>query len=203
MHMPIMRELILNWGMCSASANSLTTLLTQSNDPKNASNHDGFTSNAPVLTVGGAQEALSAFPDKYRFVLKNRKGFAKIALRTGTPVVPAISFGENNVFEQIQYPTGSLVRKLQDAFKSVTKVAPVHFNGRGYLQYSFGFIPRRHPITTVIGAPMHVTKMANPTKDDIDKLHADFCVKLEELFEAHKAKYVKDAANVHIEIIDG
>lgn len=201
--MPIMRELILNWGMCSASSNSLTTLLTQSNDPKDASNSDGFTSNAPVLTVGGAQEALSALPDKYRFVLKNRKGFAKIALRNGTTLVPAISFGENNVFEQIQYPHGTFVRKLQEAFKSVTKVAPVHFNGRGYLQYDFGFIPRRHPITTVIGAPMYVTKTANPTQVDIDKLHADFCEKLTELFETQKAKYVKNAENIHIEIIDG
>lgn len=201
MYMPIMREMILNWGMCSASANALTTLLSQSNDPSDKSNRDGCTSNAPVLTVGGAQEALYAVPDTYRFVLKKRKGFAKIALRTGAPLVPAISFGENNLFEQIEYAPGSFVRKMQDAFKRMTKLAPVHVNGRGFLQYNFGLIPRRHPITTVIGAPIDVTKTPNPSKEDIEQLHSIFCEKLTELFETHKTKYV--ASGVKMEIIDG
>lgn len=52
MYMPIMREMILSWGMCAASANALTTLLTQSNDPNEKSNRDGYSSNAPVLMVG-------------------------------------------------------------------------------------------------------------------------------------------------------
>lgn len=198
-----MREMILNWGMCTASANALTTLLSQSNDPNDKSNRDGCTSNAPVLTVGGAQEALYAVPDTYRFVLKRRKGFAKIALRTGAPLVPAISFGENNVFEQIEYSPGSYVRKIQDAFKRVTKLAPVHVNGRGFLQYNFGLIPRRHPITTVIGAPIDVSTTLNPTKDDVDKLHSMFCEKLTELFETHKAKYIVNGESVKMEIIDG
>lgn len=203
MYMPIMREMILNWGMCSASARALTTLLSQSNDPKHAANQDGYTSNAPVLTVGGAQEALSAHPNRYQFVLKNRKGYAKVALRTGATLVPAISFGENNVFEQVQYAAGSTMRRIQDQIKRFTGVAPVQFNGRGYLQYNFGLIPRRHPITTVIGAPIAVAKTANPSDDDVDRLHAEFCAKLRELFDAHKGDYHENADKIVMEIIDG
>lgn len=51
MYVPIMRELLMNWGYCAASPNSLNTLLSQSNDPNHESNRDGYTSNAPVLMV--------------------------------------------------------------------------------------------------------------------------------------------------------
>lgn len=199
--MPLMRELILNWGFASASSNSLNNLLTQSNDPKHESNRDGYTANAPILLVGGAQEAFSAIPDTYKFVLKHRKGFVKIALRTGAPLVPCISFGENNLFEQIQFAPDSMVRKCQEIIKKYTKLAPVILQGRGLLQYNFGFIPRRHPLVTVVGAPIHLEKNPNPTNAEIEEVHALFCKQLNQLFETNKSKYVKNSENIHIEII--
>ena len=39
--------------------------------------------NAAVIIVGGAEEALEARPGNYRLTLKNRKGFVKMAMRTG------------------------------------------------------------------------------------------------------------------------
>lgn len=187
--------------MCAASQNSLKTLLIQSNDPNHESNRDGYTANAPVLMVGGAQEAFSAFPKQYKFVLKDRKGFIKIAFKTGAPLVPAISFGENDVFEQVYHPPGSTTRRIQDAIKKYTKLAPIQLVGRGFLQYNFGIIPRRHPITTVIGAPIHLKQNFNPSDAEIDDVHDLFCKHITELFETHKCKYVEDYENVHLEII--
>lgn len=80
--------------MSSVSAKSLTAILKQSNDPS-----DGFTSSAAGLIVGGEREQRQSAPNTYKFVLKNRKGFVRIALKTGASLVPAISFGENNTFE--------------------------------------------------------------------------------------------------------
>ena len=37
---------------------------------------------------------------KYRYVLKNRKGYARIALETGTSLVPVINFGENETLSK-------------------------------------------------------------------------------------------------------
>lgn len=199
--MPIQREIVMSWGMCSASSNSLNTLLSQSNDPNDPSNKDGYTSNAACLMVGGAEEAFSAMPNQYKFVLKNRKGFVKIAIRNGASLVPALSFGENNVYEQVQYPPGSIMRSIQNLFKRLTGVAPTHFNGRGCLQYNFGIIPRRHPITTVVGAPIPCPKNNQPSNKEIDELHALFCKRLTELFETHKSKYVENYKSVQIEII--
>jgi len=41
------------------------------------------TGNAAIIAVGGAEEALEAKPGKYSVKLRGRKGFLKIAIRTG------------------------------------------------------------------------------------------------------------------------
>jgi hypothetical protein len=39
--------------------------------------------NAAIIVVGGAEEALEANPGKYNLKLKDRKGFVKMAIKTG------------------------------------------------------------------------------------------------------------------------
>lgn len=187
--------------MATASVNSITTLLTQSNDSANATNADGFTSNGVMLMVGGAREAFLSRPNTYRIVLKQRKGFVRIALKTGSAIVPVISFGETNVFEQNDSPPGSYVRKIQELIKRYTGIAPILFNGRGLFQYSFGLIPKRHPITTIIGAPMELEKILNPTPEEIDDVHEKFCKKLQELFDTHKSNYLENWEKIELEIL--
>lgn len=199
--LPIVRELSLAFGMCSSDATSLTTLLTQSNDPADVSNQDGFMANAPILVVGGAQEALFAEPNTYKVVLKKRKGFIRIAFKTGAPLVPAISFGENNILDQIRYPPESWGRFIQMTCKKITRVCPIHFNGRGFFQYNYGFVPRRHPITTVIGSPIYVKQNPNVNDIEVNEMHTFFCKQLTDLFETHKNKYIINAENIHLEIV--
>ena len=43
-------------------------------------------------------QSLYAAPGKHDLVLSRRKGFVKIALRTGASLVPVYCFGENNTF---------------------------------------------------------------------------------------------------------
>lgn len=80
---PFLRDLLRWWGLVSVSKESLVYYLTKSNDPKDPNNSDGFTSNAIAILVGGAQEALDSHPGKYILTLKKRKGFVKMAIRTG------------------------------------------------------------------------------------------------------------------------
>lgn len=198
---PVWRELLLGVGCASVAANAITTLLNQSNDPEHESNSDGYTANAVGLIVGGAEESFHTRPNTYKFVLKNRKGFVKIALRTGASLVPSISFGENNVYDLIEFQAGSWGRSLQNLIKRFTTFAPLLFNGRGCFQYNFGLLPKRHPLHVVVGAPIHVEKNANPTNNDIDNVHQLFCIEIEKLFETHKRKYVENANDVKLEII--
>ena len=50
-------------------------------------------------------------------------------------------------------------------------------------------IPLSRPVTTVVGPPLHVDRCENPTKEQVDALHAAYCNCLEEFFEKHKANY--------------
>lgn len=197
-HWPIFREIVFATGMASASARSITTLLTQSNDPKHPSNRDGYTSNAVMLMVGGAQEAFHSRPGNYILALKERKGFVKIALKTGMPLVPVFSFGELDLYDQVSNPPGSKLRRYQEAFKNLTGVAPIIVNGRGIFQYSFGWLPKRRPLNTVVGAPIEVEKRASPTQKEIDDLHTKFCDELVNLFETHKSTYIEDSEKVKL-----
>lgn len=197
---PIFRELILSWGCSDSSAENINILLSQSNNPCDAVNKDGFTSNAAIIMFGGAREAFLSAPNTYRIFLNARKGFVRLALQNGAALVPAIAFGETNVYDTTQNENGSPVRKIQEIIKKYTTLAPVLFNGRGLFQQSFGLIPRRHPITLVIGEPIECTKNATPSKDEIDELHALFSKRLIELFETNKSKYIANHETIHLEI---
>lgn len=195
---PLTRELVLSCGVCSASANSLLTLLGQSNDPLNRSNRDSFTSNAVGLIVGGVREQTQTLPNTYRCAISRRRGFIRIAMQTGASLVPAISFGENNLYGVKRVKLGFWGKFLEN--KLGQTVPPLYF-GRGFFQYSFGLLPRRHPITTVIGAPIHMKKTPNPSQDELNRNYELFCMRLNELFELHKSKYHPHSEEIHLEII--
>lgn len=197
---PFFREILLGWGLASCSSQSVKHMLNASNNPNHPSNWDGNTSNAVVLVVGGAAESMNCRPNNYQLVLKKRKGFCKIALETGTSLVPVVQFGEVDLFDQPPNPPGSSLRKFQDWVKNTTGIAPAAGRGRGFFQYTYGIIPRRRPLNTVIGRPIEVSKIEKPTKEDVEKLHELFCKELTELFEEQKSKYVEDYKNVKLVI---
>lgn len=188
-------------GISSASEHSIKTLLNQSNDPFNETNRDGYTSNAVGLIVGGARETFYAYPNTYKCVIKKRRGFVRIALETGASLVPAISFGENNVFEMIDIKPGFWRCILEKPCIRYANRVPALYKGRGLFQQKYGLIPRKHPITTVIGSPLELKKTVNPTANEIEETFEIFCLRLKELFDTHKWKYVENSEHVQLEIV--
>lgn len=59
-------------------------------------------------------------------------------------LVPVYSFGENELFQQVIFPEGSMGRRLQDLFKKIMGFAPCLFVGE-----RMAFLPYKIPITTV------------------------------------------------------
>jgi hypothetical protein len=203
---PISRELGLSMGMISCSIKSLNYELSR---PEGG--------HIVTLMPGGTTEAYNSQPGKYKFVVKKRKGFVKVALRNGAPLVPVISFGETDLFDQLE---SRALRKIQEFIRKYLGFAPVIINGRGFFQYSFGIIPRRKPVTTVgkifvsrysscttliecflsVGAPIEVTKIANPTNEQIEELHGKFVQALISLFDEYKYKYLENPENKYLEL---
>lgn len=152
--MPFQREFLFGCGVSSASENSLKTLLKWPNDALSKRNSDGCTSTAVGLVVGGMREAGFVPRNTYRCVVAKRRGFVRVALETGASLVPAISFGENNLYKNVEITS--------PFWRRIFKFLPIIPNGRGFLQYNFGLLPTRQPVTTVIGAPIHLEKNTKP-----------------------------------------
>ncbi|PVD19111.1 hypothetical protein C0Q70_21671 [Pomacea canaliculata] len=147
------------------------------------------TGNAVGIIIGGAVEALDAVPDRYVVNLKNRKGFVRLALKHGASLVPVFSFGENNIYTQVSNPEGSRLRRFQLFLTHRLGFSPPIFHGRGIFNYTFGLLPFRRPIYSVVGKPIDVIKRQEPTEEEVDKLHKQYMDALNELFETHKLEY--------------
>lgn len=105
-----------------------------------------------ALVVGGANEALLAGGEKMRLVLKDRLGFVKIAVQTGTALVPVLSFGENQTYNQV---FSMNLRRIQQKMQTVMGFSlPLFYTswGRG------GVLPNRVPLNTVVGGAVEVTQ---------------------------------------------
>ncbi|XP_011879002.1 PREDICTED: 2-acylglycerol O-acyltransferase 2-like isoform X2 [Vollenhovia emeryi] len=158
-----------------------------------------YTGKATILVVGGMSELMESTPGTYRIDVKRRKGFVKLALKHGTSLVPVLSFGETDLYNQIYRPEGSTFRRIQNYIRSFIGIPPVVVWGRGFFQYSFGLIPKRLPVTVVVGSPIELPKITDPTPEEIDTYHDKFTKQLIELFETQKHNYIKNAEKVTLE----
>ncbi|KAK0411117.1 hypothetical protein QR680_005491 [Steinernema hermaphroditum] len=177
-YFPFRRELILWTGCITASKESISYQLNRDKGGR-----------AVAIVLGGAEEALDANPDNFDLTLKSRKGFAKLALKHGAHLVPLYNFGENSTFTQLKSERGTFLRRLQSGFKSMAGFSPPIFMGRGIFNYSFGLLPHRVPVSTVVGAAIPVEKVESPTREQIDELHKKYCNALTMLFDEHKMNY--------------
>ncbi|XP_068972471.1 2-acylglycerol O-acyltransferase 1-like [Bombus flavifrons] len=160
-----------------------------------------YTGRATVLIPGGAAEAFECKPCTYRILIKRRKGFVKLALQNGNPLVPVCSFGETDIYDQLTWPDGSYVKRLQEFIRKKIGIPRVLMVGRGFFQYTFGLIPRRKPITVVVGSPMELPKIEEPTREQVVEYHEKFVKHLVNFFENEKYKYIENADSVHLEFV--
>ncbi|KAK7580555.1 hypothetical protein V9T40_001184 [Parthenolecanium corni] len=176
---PIVRDFILALGGCSCFESSFIHLLKSK------------PSKGIIVVPGGASEIQYTKPGSIYTIIR-RKGFVRLALATGTPIVPVFTFGEINTWTKlfiisIGEPVRSIVRRI---FKCPVDV-PIPL-GRVLL-------PKKIPVNTVVGAPILVPKAENPSKELIDEYYNMFYRALQDLFE--KYKYDHDIAGGKAKLI--
>lgn len=183
--LPFYRDWILAHGLRSVSKESIWNILT-----KGGPNNDGQ-GRAVTIVIGGARESLEAQPGTLRLILKGRKGFIKMALRTGADLVPVIAFGENDIYDQLSPKTHPMVHRFQVFILKAFKFTVPGFHGRGVLNYDVGLMPYRRPVNVVIGRPIEVNVKAKeqPSQVDIDHYHELYVQEVEKLYDAYKDKF--------------
>lgn len=135
---PFHREIITALGFCSVDRKSIEYMLTK--EPLGT---------AIILMVGGAQEALDVVPGTMKLTLRNRKGFVRLALQHGASLLPVLSFGENDTYNQVNQSDDSKLKKIQGFFTHFRGFSIPLMRGRGIFQYTFGYVPFRRPINVV------------------------------------------------------
>lgn len=135
-----------------------------------------------AFVPGGVQEVTlmdPSRPEELLLYLRNRKGFVKLALERGTPIVPTFIFNLDKSYGFVT-PKGKLVNKIARKIGFL----PVFFWGRFGIPFG---IPNPQKITVVMGDPLDVPcEGDNISEESVDKYHKIFLEKMEELFERHK-----------------
>mmetsp|Transcript_7172 Transcript_7172/g.13583 ORF Transcript_7172/g.13583 Transcript_7172/m.13583 type:complete len:461 (+) Transcript_7172:40-1422(+) len=186
-NLPLMRENVIALGIGNASKSSLLNTLSP--------DKPGFSA---VLVTGGAYESMYAQPYTSKVVLKSRAGFVKVALQSGASLVPVWGFGENNLYENLAAGSPRILR-WQRKIQRMISFAPLLVAGRGVFTYSGGLLPRRRPISVVIGDPIHVgAPDPNPSNERINEVHQKYKDAVLALFNKYKDIYDPKAAPIEL-----
>ena len=139
---PLGREYILSMGCVNSKKDTFR---------KNLARGPG---SSLVVVVGGAEESMSVTEGGMQLVLEKRKGFVREAIKANANLVPVLAYGENDLYKTIHLDKESFGGKLQRAFKKVAGFNMPLFVGRSMFVKSGGFMPRRTPLTIVVGKPL-------------------------------------------------
>ena len=190
---PGLREIMLAFGLSAATKENLDSILGHM--------HDGIRpkGKATIIVVGGAREVLRVdVTDRIVLVILKRKGFIKKALQYGADLVPMFTFNETFLADPM-FPDsdGSFIKLVQEWLTTTIRWPLPYFMGRGIFQYSFGILPKRLPLTVVVGKPIRVEEFGippggcQPTQEQVDKVHAEYLKSLRDLYDEYNPKYGK------------
>jgi hypothetical protein len=178
---PFVREIYLALGVIDAKRKNIEYALKQ---------------NISVgINVDGIAGVLSCKPGVDSVVLKNRTGFIKLALKTGSPLIPVYQFGLVD-----NYNTDSNSFKyIQEFFHKKLKCGlPIFFSMK------YGLLPYRNPqLNIVVGKPIIIPQkdLIKDINDDlVNKYHAIYINELVILYNKWKGEFGFE--NRQIQILD-
>ena len=117
-----------------------------------------------------------------RIYLKKRAGFIKYALQYGYLVQPGYTFGECDMYTSLE--RGSRIRMW--TLKKFGFVLPVFWGPNWLLPH----LPRNDiPLHTVIGSPLKLPVIKEPTKEQVEEWHGKYIECVKEVFDNHKERF--------------
>lgn len=165
--LPIVREIALWTGCVDARRSVADSLLKR-----------GYSF---LVLPGGMAEQIRTIRGREEVYLKKRKGFVKLAMRHGVPVIPMYVFGASDYY----YTSRALYGFRLWLMNTLAISIPLAFGSYG----SF-LCPLPIKSTIVFGKLLHfkLKEKGSPTPEEVEAAHADFIVALTSLFDEHKER---------------
>ena len=131
------------------------------------------------VAPGGMREML--YPDTA--LISRRKGIFRLALETGTPLVPVVSVNEDSLYTLVKVP-----QVLQDLLEPYDLCVPLP-TLKSVLAY-LGILvqPLAKPIISVVGTPIPVSRIEHPSDADIATLRSRYAEALQTLYKAETGR---------------
>jgi len=129
-----------------------------------------------AVVVGGIAEMFMMRPEREQIMLKKRKGIVRIAVQTGTDIIPVYHFGNTKVLSFGPTWLKELSRKMQMSIGLMYGVCGLP-------------IPHKHEIMMVCGVPVP-SGPALPLEDPafgarVDEMHKKLVEAMRGLYERH------------------
>jgi hypothetical protein len=132
-----------------------------------------------TIGLGGTDEMGRIVDKKLEFVIKKRKGIFKIALETGTPIVPVITYGENEIFPETD---NEFLLWFNQQFYNVSRLRLWMPSLQSVGNWANLLVRPLEPVHTYTGRPIYVKKIENPTDKHIRSLRNIYIKRIRELF---------------------
>ena len=162
---PIWCQLLTSIGFIGSSAQSIKEAFRREN--------------SVGIVIGGAEESLHSVPNLTEISLhiNSRRGFIREALFHGAPLVPIFTFGEVDSFDVYLPKEGTRLYRFQRWLKEM-------------MGFTTPFVthlrPNPVPLVTVIGPPLVVPTITDPTKEDLDLFHLKYLEHLRQFYDRNK-----------------
>lgn len=135
-----------------------------------------------ALLTGGIREISATKPGQMKIHLKKRKGFARVAKEIGVPIVPVLTFGENELFPPVSGFWNDWVQTYLKSWLGIAIPFPTWASFKNWFQLLQG--PLSSKVVTWIGKPV-----ATNEKTSIETIRKHIFVAFEDLYKEGRPQH--------------
>ena len=160
--------------------------------PSNYNSMKAVLTKGESLTVclGGTREILYTEKNVMKLSILNKKGIFRLAIETGTPLIPVISYGENELFEIVKHPW---LTSIQTILLEYGICIPLPTLQSCKTWFNILQKPMKNPIRTVVGKVIEVGVARVASDKDISELRDQYFTALRHLYSTTRPEaYSKD-----------
>ena len=140
---------------------------------------DTLKSESISITLGGVDEMSRGSSKDLQLVIKKRRGIFKIALEMGIPIVPVLTYGEQEIFPESDL---EIMKCYNDWLYTYFRFRIPFPTLSSVLNWTSLSQTPLEPIQTYTGKPILTKKILNPTEKQIKKLREVYIQRVQNLF---------------------